>query len=334
MKKTHIAAALALTSCMVIGASAATSGPQNVTATFRPDVSIQVNGTDYIIRDTTGAQVSPLIYNGTTYVPLATMGQILGVQVSWDANTQTVVVTDQGGQAVSGGYIGEARAKEIALDHAKLNANDANFLWVKMDWEHGRPVYEVEFWSGSTEYDYEIDAQTGSILSYDYDVENYQIPSGGQQGGSQQTGSLIGDARAREIALNHAGVSAAQATFFRTQMDWEHGRQVYEVEFWSGSTEYDYEIDAVTGDILSYDFDVENYTIPSGGQTSGNYISQERARQIAQDRVPTATLVELKFEFDDGRAVYEGKLREGRMEYEFEIDAVSGGILQWEQDWD
>lgn len=248
MKKTHIAAALALTSCMVIGAAAVTSGPQNVTATFRPDVTVQVNGTDYIIRDTTGAQVSPLIYNGTTYVPLATMGQILGVQVSWDAATQTVVVTDQGGQAVSEGYIGEARAKEIALDHAKLSASEANFLWVKMDWEHGRPVYEVEFWSGSTEYDYEIDA--------------------------------------------------------------------------------------VTGDVLSYDFDVENYNIPSGGQTSGNYISQERARQIAQDRVPTATLVELKFEFDDGRAVYEGKLREGRMEYEFEIDAVSGSILQWEQDWD
>ena len=160
-------------------------------------------------------------------------------------------------------------------------------------------------------------------------MENYQIPSSGQQ-----TGDLIGDARAREIALDHAGVSAGQATFFRTQMDWEHGRQVYEVEFWSGNTEYDYEIDAVTGDILSYDFDVENYSIPSGNQASGNYISQERARKIAQDRVPTATLVELEFEFDDGRAVYEGKLREGRMEYEFEIDAVSGSILQWEQDWD
>lgn len=330
MKKTHIAAALALTSCMVIGAAAVSTGtPQNVTATFRPDVTVQVNGTDYIIRDTNGTQVSPLIYNGTTYVPLATMGQILGVQVSWDAATQTVVVTDQGGKAVSEGYIGEAKAREIALDHAKLSASEANFLWVKMDWEHGRPVYEVEFWSGSTEYDYEIDAQTGSILSYDYDVENYQIPSSGQQ-----TGDLIGDARAQEIALNHAGVSAGQATFFRTQMDWEHGRQVYEVEFWSGNTEYDYEIDAVTGDILSYDFDVENYSIPSGNQASGNYISQERAREIAQDRVPTATLVELEFEFDDGRAVYEGKLREGRMEYEFEIDAVSGGILQWEQDWD
>ena len=47
MKKTHIAAALALTSCMVIGAAAVSTGtPQNVTATFRPDVTVQVNGTD------------------------------------------------------------------------------------------------------------------------------------------------------------------------------------------------------------------------------------------------------------------------------------------------
>ena len=80
-----IAAALALTSCMVIGAAAVSATPQNVTATFRPDVTVQVNGTDYVIRDTNGARVAPLIYNGTTYLPLSTMGQILGVQVSWDA---------------------------------------------------------------------------------------------------------------------------------------------------------------------------------------------------------------------------------------------------------
>ena len=72
-----------------------------------------------------------------------------------------------------------------------------------------------------------------------------------------------------------------------------------------------------------------------------NYLSGYRMAFEFQDKLyfagmgsPTATLVELKFEFDDGRAVYEGKLREGRMEYEFEIDAVSGSILQWEQDWD
>lgn len=247
MKKSHIAAALALTSCMVVGAAAVNGLPQSVTATFRPDVTLQVNGTAYTIRDTNGNEVAPLLYNGTTYVPLATLGQALGVQVSWDAATQTVVITDQGGQAASSSYIGEAKAKEIALQHA--------------------------------------------------------------------------------------GLSSGQVTFFRTQMDWENGRRVYDVEFYSGNKEYDYEIDATSGAVLSYDFDAEHYTAPSGNQ-SGNYISQEKAAQLAQDRAPNATLIKIQFEFDDGRAVYEGELREGRTEYEFEIDATTGNFIQWEQDWD
>ena len=66
MKKSYIAAALALTSCMVVGTAAA-SQSNSVTATFRPDVTLKVNGTAYTVRDTTGVKVSPLIYNGTTY---------------------------------------------------------------------------------------------------------------------------------------------------------------------------------------------------------------------------------------------------------------------------
>ncbi len=332
MKKIHIAAALALTSCMVIGAAAVSATPQNVTATFRPDVTVQVNGTDYVIRDTNGARVAPLIYNGTTYLPLSTMGQILGVQVSWDAATQTVVVTDQGGPSTTSGLIGEDRARQIALNHAGISAGQANFLWVKLDWDDGRQVYEVEFYSGNTEYDYEIDASTGEIRSYDFDIENYAIPSAGTGSGTGTTG-LISETRAQEIALNHAGVSASQASFVRAKLDRDDGRQVYDVDFYSGNTEYDYEIDAVTGEIRSYDHDIENYTIPSGS-ASGDYITQEQARQLAQDRAPNATLYGLHFEYDDGRAVYEGTLREGRMEYEFTIDAVTGSFLQWEQDWD
>ena len=222
-------------------------------------------------------------------------------------------------------YKRRAKAKEIALKHAGLSAGKVSFLPLKLDWEDGRRVYEVEFYSGSKEYDYEIDAATGDILSYDLDIEDYDIP--GQQGGS-----LIGEAKAKEIALKHAGLSASKVSFVQVKLDWEDGRQVYEVEFYSGSKEYDYEIDAATGDIRSYDFDIEDYTIP--GQQSGSYITQEKASQLAKNRAPGATLTDIHFEFDDGRAVYEGELRDGRVEYEFKIDAVSGSFLQWEQDRD
>ena len=76
MKKSYIAAALALTSCLVLGTAAA-SQSKTVTATFRPDMTLKVNGTTYTVRDTTGVRVSPLVYNGTTYLPLASLSQLL-----------------------------------------------------------------------------------------------------------------------------------------------------------------------------------------------------------------------------------------------------------------
>ena len=58
MKKSYIVAALALTSCLVLGTAAA-SQSKTVTATFRPDMTLKVNGTTYTVRDTTGVRVSP-----------------------------------------------------------------------------------------------------------------------------------------------------------------------------------------------------------------------------------------------------------------------------------
>ena len=101
--------------------------------------------------------------------------------------------------------------------------------------------------------------------------------------------------------------------------------------FYAGSREYDYEIDAVTGAVVDFDSDIEDYTIPSD---SKDYISREKAQKLAQAKAPKATLIKLELDVDDGRAVYEGELREGSTEYEFEIDAVTGSFLKWEQERD
>ena len=106
------------------------------------------------------------------------------------------------------------------------------------------------------------------------------------------------------------------------------------MEFYSGSREYDYEIDAMTGAVVDFDSDIEDYTIPSAPSDSKDYISREKAQKLAQARAPKATLIKLELDVDDGRAVYEGELREGSMEYEFEIDAVTGSFLKWEQERD
>ena len=247
MKKSHIAAALALTSCMVVGAAAVNGLPQSVTATFRPDVTLQVNGTAYTIRDTNGNEVAPLLYNGTTYVPLATLGQALGVQVSWDAATQTVVVTDQGGQAASSSYIGEAKAKEIALNHAGLTSSAVTFVRANLDWDNGRAEYEVEFYANGKEYDYDIDAVTGDIRSYDYDAEYYAPASSTASSGS------ISESQAKQIVQERAGSTGG--TFREFKLDWDDGRSMYEGEYRVGWTEYEFEIDAATGTVLEWDAD-------------------------------------------------------------------------------
>ena len=155
------------------------------------------------------------------------------------------------------------------------------------------------------------------------------------QTGTASTKAYITAEEAQNAALAHAGIAESSVAQLEIEFDSEDGLMVYEVEFYSGNKEYDYEIDASTGSIRGYDYDIENYTIPStGASQSGNYISREKAQQLAQAKAPNATLIKLEFDFDDGRAIYEGELRDGRMEYDFEIDASTGSFIKWEQDWD
>ena len=106
----------------------------------------------------------------------------------------------------------------------------------------------MEFYTSDyKEYDYEIDAATGAILSYDFDAENY-IPQ-------QNTGSYIGAEKAKSVALAHAGVNQSQVTRLRCELEKDDGRWEYQVEFCYGTMEYEYEIDATTGAILSRDME-------------------------------------------------------------------------------
>lgn len=60
-------------------------------------------------------------------------------------------------------------AKNAALAHAGINADDASGLRAERDFDDGRYEYDVEFYANGTEYDYKIDAQTGDIISFDND---------------------------------------------------------------------------------------------------------------------------------------------------------------------
>ena len=61
------------------------------------------------------------------------------------------------------------KAKSIALKHAGKSASSVSFTKAKLDKDDGKVVYEIEFRSGRTEYEYDIDAYSGKILEYDID---------------------------------------------------------------------------------------------------------------------------------------------------------------------
>ena len=140
---------------------------------------------------------------------------------------------------------GEEAAKNAAFAHAGISAADAAVTKCKLDWEDGRQVYEIEFQAGGVEYDYEIDAASGAVLK----AGQEWAASGGQ--GS----SLISDSAAKTAALTHAGVSEADAGYIRCELDEDDGRRIYEIEFQAGTTEYEYEIDAVSGAVVKSELD-------------------------------------------------------------------------------
>jgi uncharacterized membrane protein YkoI len=139
--------------------------------------------------------------------------------------------------------------------------------------------------------------------------------------------------RAKEIALAHAGLEETDVTFVKSWLETDDGRQEYEIEFYRGNTEYDYDIDALTGDIVSYDSDAKNYSRSGSTQSAGNntYIGEEKAKSIALAKVSGATESDIRLYLDseDGKPVYEGSILFNNTEYEFEIDAVTGTVLQW-----
>ena len=265
-------------------------------------------------------------------------------------------------------YISMTQAQTAALDAANIDAASADISSSTLDVVAGVSCYKVEFTAGGRAYDYSINAETGEVL--EMSVRDEAAPADAPQTDAPVSGTTVApasgtttdpasshaasvsvqaapntnasagkvdEARAKEIALNHAGVKAADATVTKSKLDYEDGRQVYEIEFYvsgsSGYTEYDYEIEAATGKIVSYDHDAESYAPPAQSTNSGVKVTEATAKKTALSRVSGATekdIYEWKLDYDDGHTEYEGKIIYGGMEYEFTINAATGAVTEWD----
>ena len=264
------------------------------------------------------------------------------------------------GGTAAAGDVTETEAASIAMEHAGVKEDDALSLRVSQEEEDGVAVYDVEFATADRRYHCDVVRSSGEVLNFSYNAvtsgdDQADDGAAAQTSGTQESSAsaaqtddasassaqqstassgAIDETQARSIALEHAGVAESDAKFYRVERDNDDGRAVYEVEFYSGNTEYDYEISAETGEILSYDSDIEGWAAQSGN-AEGSAVTLEQARELVLERVPGAAAsdVQIEQERDDGRDIYEGEVYYDRTEYEFEIDASTGSFIKWSVDY-
>ena len=154
-------------------------------------------------------------------------------------------------------------------------------------------------------------------------------------------GKDIGKDAAKTAAFSDAGVTEDEITRLKVSKDHDDGRSIYEVDFTVASTgeEYDYEISAEDGSILQVDKEMDKgsvSTTQNQGTTTQSQpaISEEKAKNLALERVPGASAQDLRMqlEFDDGIQKYEGDIVYDGKEYDFEIDANTGTFLEWSEE--
>lgn len=153
--------------------------------------------------------------------------------------------------------IGKAAAAYAAEQYAGTTALDSVTAEVDSELDESPAHYEVELHTAWGEFEYLVDAYTGNVLSGQKDLLATAPVEDEAAKPTAPTGD-IGHAKAKSIALNHAGVSESKAYDMEIELDDEDGTLVYEVEFKSGNREYDYEIDAATGAILRHETELDD----------------------------------------------------------------------------
>lgn len=73
-----------------------------------------------------------------------------------------------------------------------------------------------------------------------------------------KSSAIITNEMAEEVALKHAGFKAQDVQYLKSHYEYDDLREIYEVEFYKDSYEYDYDIDAISGEVLSYDKDFDD----------------------------------------------------------------------------
>ena len=239
----------------------------------------------------------------------------------------------------SAAQITEESARSIVLTSVGISAESALYMEVELDHDDGMQIYEVELLTDDyREYGFEINAENGAVLKMEYEWEAAPVA----KTGAVATVTLE---QAKALAIAHAAQSVEGVTFQKAKTNLDDGRILYEIEFYTTDRkEYEYEIDAVTGNIIKWEYDAKHHkpvteTVnPAPAQnenspsTAVSGVEAAKAIALKQAGLSSASVRwgKVKPDYEDGRLIYEGEFYYNNLEYEFEIDAATGGIVDWD----
>ena len=158
------------------------------------------------------------------------------------------------GKTSDSAYIGSDAAVDAALQHAGFTGAEVQGIRCELDFDDGIMVYEVEFYAGGMEYDYELNARNGAIVQSQREAEySDALQSSSDTPVSAQTQEgVVGYDRAKAAALQHAGLTESQVRDFSCELEHEWNGSAYEVEFEAGGYEYEYLISAADGSVMRH----------------------------------------------------------------------------------
>lgn len=170
------------------------------------------------------------------------IGAAFAVSAANNSKSSEPAGTEINEQQLPEDVIGEEAALKTAIKEAGVKASEVANSYVELESDNGIAKYEVEFYTGDTEYNFEIDARSGNILSYE--KENAE----GSYSVDGNSKANISSDEAKETALKKAGVNSADV--YDMDIELEHG--MYEVSFDCGGIEYEVAIDADTGNVVHF----------------------------------------------------------------------------------
>ncbi len=252
---------------------------------------------------------------GSAYPSEAFLDQVAqSVQAAVTANgSQSEALVVEQKDLDEKGRIGIEKAKEIVL--AQLGLTEAEFTEKKYELDDG--VYELEFTANGIEYEYEVDAYTGKILEADYERND----DWNKQDTPVQPAKVTLE-QAKELVFTKLGITEADVKYAKYDLD--DGK--YEIEFHYNGAEHEFEVDANTGTIVETDLDDHR---PS---TQAITLEEAKATVFAHLGITEDQVTQAEYDYDDGK--YEMEFIYNGMEYDVEVDAATGKILEIDKEYD